>query len=1321
MIRQRMLSLMLLIALLLGLAVPLSFPARAYTVSDWTPRSSVPSGAEVLERKWVYQKTTYINSRETSMPGYSLAGTSWVENGSGWTNYAAFPGGFQTSHEIYTSFTKSDSCPYANGEGETWKRTVSDNWGGYVYWHWMYDTNRANGTPYRAIYHKYGYGPDNSYLYKYFGAFTSTRGDYSHDKYYCNSQGITNYIIPERTSWDLCQGATRWFRFEYRTASYQDYYKLFRYCKTETLESYVELSESSSDDVVISNVVEYVKYINGFEISFHANGGTNAPRGQIKRLGVPLALSSAVPQRVGYAFLGWSVSPSALDATYHPGDNFYSDADTTLYAVWKNLTEYTVTYDSQTNGGSPVAQPQRTYYEGDMADLSVSATRAGWRFVGWNTDASAHTGLSEWKVLSNTTLYAIFARTVRPTCYVWENQLFQTLEGTYYNREEGVELSLPDIPAASGWSVVGWSRNETDYSVNGRAFVSGDDRFNAKYARDLTLSYNANGGEGSVPSQQVTLYRYADGSYDEQQPVLAPGLSRTGYSFDKWAMNSPDGEKYAAGDTVFLQADTVMYATWTQLPALAAPQIQVSNASVGKRIQITAPEGAAVYYTTDGSSPSAASTQYTKAVTLTKSGSYTVKAIAVREGWTDSPVASVSLTIQKAPKPTADHASGYLRRGTAVTLQAQGSSGGSYTIHYTTDGSTPTTASPVYTAPLSMEQDMSLRAIATAPGCAVSATAAYDYLLTPWYTPAEWGWRFVNSATSFGYRSTAPSFLEYCIPYSSVKLLFGDTVKAKSVYSSMARYSWTGNCCGMASTSGLLWSVEDGPLPADFGHATVPELDINDSAAKLDGTTVRAFIEAMQVSQYSVQFDREYTRNRRTDSRLAQGETLDALLDQVRRDLAANRNDVIAVGLQGVGGHALLAYDLVDTAVELRLYVYDCNHPMDNNRYITLLRNDLGSVVGWSYDMGGHGVWGTATPGESFISYIPHVTTSYIWNHRGNLSEDYAALTVEGENITVHTLDGTLIGKFQDGEFVTTRDDVFLIPDLKLSAEADLAVYVPQDFYVVTNQGGGEFGASFVGDNLGSAVTTNAPAVCFGMSSSENVNEVSIQDSGEGNQFTISLDSSHPGTNDQTVFTNVTVSGTGTGEGVWLGLEPDGGVGNPRNAVITSYMINGVEQIVYTISASCGAGGSISPKGDTRVPANTDATYVFTPDPGYRVKDVIVDGNSYGALASYTFPQVGRDHAIYVVFEVSCAFENVSLSGKDVSVALHCDRFAELTVAVYDKNHQLVEVRCAAIQPNQSNATLSLEQLPSAGGSVKAFLTDRDLGTPLCPEYLLRT
>ena len=86
----------------------------------------------------------------------------------------------------------------------------------------------------------------------------------------------------------------------------------------------------------------------------------------------------------------------------------------------------------------------------------------------------------------------------------------------------------------------------------------------------------------------------------------------------------------------------------------------------------------------------------------------------------------------------------------------------------------------------------------------------------------------------------------------------------------------------------------------------------------------------------------------------------------------------------------------------------------------------------------------------------------------------------------------------------------------------------------------------------------------------------------------------------------------------------------------------------------------------------------------------------------------------------SFAISDTSISGNSVSVALRCDRFAELTVAIYDKNHQLVEVRCTAIQPNQSTANLRLEQIPPAGGSVQAFLTDRDLGMPLCSEYLIR-
>lgn len=225
-------------------------------VLGWIRANELPAGAQVVDQKWTYTKTTTVESRETSMSGYTLISSRWVQSGTGSSNYStAFPSGFDTSHWIYTSFRKS---AYTASETETSKRTVSDAWGGYVYWHWMYDTSNASGTSTRAIYNKKGSGPDNGFYYKYFGAFTSTEGNYSNDTYYCNSLGIRNYIIPGRTAWADCQGATRWFRFDFRVSTYTDYYKLFTYQKVENLESSTEVTPSDT----ISNVQKWVKYRN---------------------------------------------------------------------------------------------------------------------------------------------------------------------------------------------------------------------------------------------------------------------------------------------------------------------------------------------------------------------------------------------------------------------------------------------------------------------------------------------------------------------------------------------------------------------------------------------------------------------------------------------------------------------------------------------------------------------------------------------------------------------------------------------------------------------------------------------------------------------------------------------------------------------------------------------------------------------------------------------------------------------------------------------------------------------------------------------------
>ena len=73
----------------------------------------------------------------------------------------------------------------------------------------------------------------------------------------------------------------------------------------------------------------------------------------------------------------------------------------------------------------------------------------------------------------------------------------------------------------------------------------------------------------------------------------------------------------------------------------------------------------------------------------------------------------------------------------------------------------------------------------------------------------------------------------------------------------------------------------------------------------------------------------------------------------------------------------------------------------------------------------------------------------------------------------------------------------------------------------------------------------------------------------------------------------------------------------------------------YTIKATAGTGGSISPSGNVSVREGRDQTFTITPDKGYAVSTVKIDGKSIGAVKSYTFENVSRTHTIEVIF-VKC-------------------------------------------------------------------------------------
>jgi hypothetical protein len=177
-------------------------------------------------------------------------------------------------------------------------------------------------------------------------------------------------------------------------------------------------------------------------------------------------------------------------------------------------------------------------------------------------------------------------------------------------------------------------------------------------------------------------------------------------------------------------SSSVGSAAYTINGAVATPGFSPAAGTYSSAQTVTITDstsGATIYYTTNGTTPTTASTTYSSAITV--SSTETVKALATHSGYSNSAVGSAAYTISLpvVATPTFSPAGGDYSSSQTVTISDTTSGA---TIYYTTNGSTPTTASSVYSSAISVTATETLEALATHSGDTNSAIASAVYTIS---------------------------------------------------------------------------------------------------------------------------------------------------------------------------------------------------------------------------------------------------------------------------------------------------------------------------------------------------------------------------------------------------------------------------------------------------------------------------------------------------------------------------------------------------------------------------------------------------------------
>ena len=429
--------------------------------------------------------------------------------------------------------------------------------------------------------------------------------------------------------------------------------------------------------------------------------------------------------KTGNVWSGWNTNASGTGTTYQADDTFEITASTTLYAKWTPNT-HTVTMPAADTYGSyamdqdnPVAYGTTvtlTYepasgYESYNATWSVNGTPiVGNTFVMPDEDVTVTVTVAavvvyEWipVAIGDLTAEDIFV-------------IVGTNSGTFAMTNDNGTGSAPTatsvtIEGNKLTSVVAdnmkW--NISGNSTDGYTFYPNGSTTTWLYCNTTSGSSNNNNmrvgtGDRKVFKHNVSNYLLTNDNYTDRYVCVYNGQDWRGYT--------------SASTTIAYYKRSVPAAVETPTFSVAA-----GTYNTDQSVTITcATDGATIYYTTDGSTPTSSSTQYTEAVSITQTT--TLKAIAIK-GDDESNVASATYTL-KCATPTFSPVAGAYTSVQNVTIS---STSPEVSIYYTLDGTTPSSSSTLYNGAITVGETKTIKAIAIKNNWTDSEIASAEYTI----------------------------------------------------------------------------------------------------------------------------------------------------------------------------------------------------------------------------------------------------------------------------------------------------------------------------------------------------------------------------------------------------------------------------------------------------------------------------------------------------------------------------------------------------------------------------------------------------------------